>query len=234
MAEHFVEIVQASCSRDIAVQIKEVTVSSPAFPALAKTILQRVALPDNDAPMTPECFAAFVGYSAVRLTETSEDETFRTVLNASLSVNEAARPIVLDELYRLYKRMSLGRVDARTYFKPLALFRIDIRPSLESHYDELMIEEPRDDAFYYAYYLAAIDDPRGVAKLDAAAKRVEADAHQLIGMLGAIAELGQSKVRFILERYSADDRRGIGVNGPNTGPSVREIVSNELQYRTWN
>ena len=234
MADHFVEIIQSSCSRDIAAQVEEIAVASADFPALAKTLVQRLALPSEDAPMTPECFASFVGYSAARLVRTSTDEAFRTVLNASLSISEQTRPIVLDELYRLYERMPLRRVGARTYFKPLSLYRIDIRASLASEYENLVIEEPHDDAFYYAYYLAAIDDPRGIARLDAAAMRAEGDAHQLIGMLGAIAELGQSKVRFILERYSADDRRGVGVNGPNTGPSVREVVSNELQYRIWN
>ncbi|MBB5723903.1 hypothetical protein FHS72_003550 [Loktanella ponticola] len=234
MTDHFVEIIQSSCSQEIAVQVEEVAVSSPDFSTLAKVLLQRASLPSEDAPMTPECFAAFVGHSAARLGMTSTDEALRTVLNASLSVSEQTRPIVLNELCRLYERMPLRRVDARTYFKPLSLYKIDVRPLLAVEYESLVIEEPQDDAFYYAYYLASISDPRGIKLLDDAAIRSEGEAHQLIGMLGAIAELGHSNVRFILERYSADDRRGVGVNGPNTGPSVAEVVTNELQYRVWN
>lgn len=233
MADMYIDLMQTSCPTEIVTQVQQTHIESTEFFKILRQIIQNYVLEQNGRKITPECLAGFIGYSASKLRRNSSEDAFKTILSASLSVTPSQRQMIRVEIVSLYDKMPYPTVDARTYFKPLSMYKIDMRLKLEPKLGHVRIEEPDSFEFYYAQYLVTLGDERGIKRLDDAAKNSAGDAHHLNGMLLGIAEVEMKSVRYILERYQGDHRRGIGVNGPDTGPSVDEIVQNALNYRVW-
>ncbi len=229
----YMDTINATCPMEIASEIAATPLDAPEFLSLARGIEQKAVYAGDDPTLDPACLAGFLGHAMSNVKSSTDPEQVKTILSASLVVDDASRDSIRAELAELYDRISRDDLVPRVYFYPLMDYSIDRREQLDPQFEDARIATRDDPEWYYAVYLVSLGDERGLEMLDDVLTRTEQDVHNLNGMLISLAETPFKALRPFFERYAQDERRGIGVDGPGTGPSPKEIAGPILSQNSW-
>lgn len=181
------------------------------------------------AEANEDCAVAFARFLAVRYLTKRDLSTEVMLIGLALRLPETRRAEAAPEIRRALEAMTLSEQIAHGYFRALLFYGLDLRDRYAARFPGGSVTGADYLAMSYYKYLAELGDPDGLPELDRAAKRIEADQHALIGLLVEISDLRRADASYIFQRYLNDQRRGIGVNGPGSGPTVDMIAQRGLR-----
>lgn len=228
MLEFYVAQIEQQCSTEMVEEIRQVDFSQPDADELAYTLVQ--AAYDNDRY---NCLASYLGYMSYKIDHQSPYEVIFSFLSAADRIPAGGMKMALTPAIKhAYQQFSYSRYYGHGYFYVLGSYGIDVRHQFDEQFEEVKIEGESEEAFYYTYYLTQIGDLRGIARFDQALKENEtddADFEKFSSLINGIRRVKLKEVIPILKRYENDHRRVVGVNGPETGPSIAEYVQSVLK-----
>lgn len=216
MKETFLKLIEAQCSRSISREIVNLDYTANESTNSYTKIFQRTFLNDS-------CLAAFVGFSSYSISEISPRSLIAIYLQSALSIPPNSYKIA-PAILTAYSKFEYDADISRSYFRVLGKFKIDLREKFDEYFYQSSFQSPDSEAFNYFYYLTVLNDPRGSEEFEKVTLLIEDDPHKLVTMLIPLVEARKPSLRGIFTKYINDARRGIGVDGPGTGPSVQEIA----------
>jgi hypothetical protein len=229
MFELYIQQIEQQCPTEIVAEVRTVDLRQDSAGDLARKIAQEAIYAKRY-----DCLAAYVGFMAYKIDRQTPVEVVSDFLSAADTVPEGDMRVALaPAITHVYQQFDYSLYYSYEYFYILGSYKVDVREQFDPQFEDVKINDVRSEAFYYAYYLAQIGDPRGLQRLDQALHDSEHDVDRLIGLLSVIDGLRFKEIIPMYERYRDDHRRGTGVNGPNTSISVSESVEVDLEYTDW-
>lgn len=228
MLEQYALMLDQHCQREIAAEIRTIDLGdadeSDRLHEIYQTFLKTKAV---------DCLQAYAGFVGWSMKDGAPREVvgrFMTIANSVSSENkDALRPAV----ERVFQLIEYPTVSFGLYFKTAGLFDVRFDESLHDWFKDASFTKHTDEAYAYAEYLVLIGHPGGVARFDAALTATEGDVHTMNGVLSGMSSLAGrmhhagrdlKPMLNVMRRYLHDQRRGIGVDGPGSGPNPGEIV----------
>ncbi|MEL6566626.1 MAG: hypothetical protein AAFQ59_19440 [Pseudomonadota bacterium] len=227
-----VELLQATCPVEIVGEVRALKSRTPDFTDRLQALIQTSIYVETGQPLAPDCYALAIGF----ILDGSKqfDPTQRvSLLSAIRSVAPSERSAINAQVSRFLLGPHADTLPASQRFAALWDYRIDARETLRDAYSAAPVGDPQSDTFAFALYAARFGDADAVNDLTSALETAQSDPHAVNGMLTVILQARPAALWGAVLKYSEDNRRGVGVDGPGTGPSPAELLAPWQDQSRW-
>ncbi|NSX56969.1 hypothetical protein [Parasulfitobacter algicola] len=227
MIEAYLDLMQQSCAPEVVQQTQAADLSGADFGESAYDVYSVLWQQNAFA-----CMSAYTGYLAYSIRAGTPPDVRQVFLETASSLPQSYRPPLTDAINRAYAIIPFDPALHTQYFTTAALFDIEIAPMLDARMIETPITDQTDAAFSHARYLIIRGDRRGYEKFATTLESLFPDLDRFLNVFSGLLDIAivlhreqrsPSEVWAVAERYKEDERAGLGVNGPGSGPNAAEL-----------
>lgn len=228
MVEQYVEMVERLCAANIAAEVQSLNMKQAQTGQQIHGIYQTLSSEDASA-----CIEAYVGYLSYSVNSASPPEVLQSYMSAAIGVPSAQRPALRDAVAHAYSRIDANTAPHGPFFRAAGLFRVVLPAQTHERLALVPLRNHMDEGFSYRSYLTLIEDPNGPEGFAAALAQVQPNVDSTSNLASALSSLAvllkreardATALLRVLSPLREDERRSTGVNGPESGPAIKDIV----------